>query len=259
MRAVSAGLLGSIALGGCQLVFSLEGTPGRDGAALCVETTTHDEDGDTIVDPCDPCPGEAVLGTHSDLDGIPDECDPRPALEGDVLAEFLSFAEADAATRWRADAASWQVGTDELRFADPGPSYATMRDARPAPAIPFAVAARVVIEAPPAVEGTLTVSGWSAAGQVVCGLERKAGLDHLILWYGNLAGQNDQAVIPPIAPGASYLVELHVEPGMARCKLRLGASEVGLSLPGTPEPTTIGFEAAGLAARVPYASVFARQ
>jgi hypothetical protein len=69
-------------------------TPLATDAAACA-TTTHDEDGDGVVDSCDNCPGIANASqadtTEAVPDGVGDACDPRPQAK-DRIALFESFA-----------------------------------------------------------------------------------------------------------------------------------------------------------------------
>jgi hypothetical protein len=69
-------------------------TPIAIDAPACA-TTTHDEDGDGIVDSCDNCPGIANANqadtTEVTPDGVGDACDPRP-MARDRIALFESFA-----------------------------------------------------------------------------------------------------------------------------------------------------------------------
>ena len=78
---------------------------------------THDEDGDSIVDACDNCPGIANGDqrdtTESVPDGVGDACDPRP-----TDADRITFFEAFAAplVGWKVDSMS-TVGGDRLTTA----------------------------------------------------------------------------------------------------------------------------------------------
>ena len=63
----------------------------------CAPLTTHDEDGDGVVDNCDNCPGIANAdqkdSTESAPDGVGDACDPRPSA-ADRITLFEAFAAA---------------------------------------------------------------------------------------------------------------------------------------------------------------------
>lgn len=69
--------------------------PPSGGDAMACATTTHDEDGDGVVDSCDNCPGipnaNQADTTESPPDGVGDACDPRPAAP-DRITLFESFA-----------------------------------------------------------------------------------------------------------------------------------------------------------------------
>ena len=85
----------------------------------------HDEDGDGVVDVCDLCPQIAnAPALDSDLDGIPDACDPHIATTGDVLLAFEPFAvDGPAPAGWQARGGGsqndWVVGGDALRITSP--------------------------------------------------------------------------------------------------------------------------------------------
>jgi hypothetical protein len=51
----------------------------------------HDEDGDGIVDACDPCPHIAGTDADADGDGVGDACDPQPTVPKQQLTFFDPF------------------------------------------------------------------------------------------------------------------------------------------------------------------------
>jgi len=75
-----------------------DGGPGpidvRDSGPTCWGTpSTHDEDGDGLVDECDNCPSvsnpsQADIGEGATGDGVGDACDPRPNAAGDSIFFF---------------------------------------------------------------------------------------------------------------------------------------------------------------------------
>ena len=126
-------LLCLLGLGGCDVVFDLEGEvvardaggealPGSDampdGPAPCpsIETCgqsiTHDENGDCTADPCDLCPHLRGVDTDEDGDRIGARCDITEFAASDV--RFESFATSFI------PAGSWTIFDDTLQAAGPG-------------------------------------------------------------------------------------------------------------------------------------------
>jgi hypothetical protein len=90
--------------------------------AGCVGTTTHDEDGDGIVDSCDNCPtvanaNQADTGEQSAggmADGVGDACDPRPAAGGDSILLFDPFTTGQIGSDWQVNGGTWQASADTI-------------------------------------------------------------------------------------------------------------------------------------------------
>jgi hypothetical protein len=81
----------------------------RDGGPTCWGTpSTHDEDGDGVVDECDNCPSlananQANLGEVNNgvgADGVGDACDPRPNAAGDSIFFFDGINFTSIPTTW---------------------------------------------------------------------------------------------------------------------------------------------------------------
>ena len=62
-----------------------------DVCPFVVDPEQRDHDGDLRGDACDVCPHRADNGADTDLDGVGDACDPRPAQPGDRIAYFEGF------------------------------------------------------------------------------------------------------------------------------------------------------------------------
>ncbi len=109
-------------LAGCDQVFGLERPDAPPPA--CSELTTHDEDGDGVVDTCDSCPGignplqEDVRETEAGAlpDGVGDACDPRPTVSGDHVERFLAFTEPSSISDWESFGGTWTIDGEHLVF-----------------------------------------------------------------------------------------------------------------------------------------------
>lgn len=83
----------------------------------------HDEDGDQIDDFCDNCPTVAnpdqLDTTEVALRQFPDRvgnaCDLWPALGGDLVAHFATFADSSESNQWRGS--GWTIADDQAHAA----------------------------------------------------------------------------------------------------------------------------------------------
>jgi hypothetical protein len=90
--------------------------------AGCAGRTTHDEDGDGIVDGCDNCPTVAnadqadfgEINAGGSADGVGDACDPRPAMGGDSILLFDPFASGQIGADWQLYGGTWRAGSDTI-------------------------------------------------------------------------------------------------------------------------------------------------
>lgn len=138
-----------IAVGsGCNLVYPLD-----------VECGDHDEDGDTIFDLCDNCPGipnTDQLDTTEDqapggiIDGVGDVCDPNPNTS-DQVVEVISFFGGAENQRWEAYSTTtgWTFDEESAVFTSTEPGeQAAVRSKRAQPSRPFVLEYEVVIDEP---------------------------------------------------------------------------------------------------------------
>ena len=112
-----------LSLTGCDIVMGLDERPHRPVSGL--ESATHDEDGDGIVDRDDPCPHLAAPADDDfDNDGIGDLCDPR--IDQLDLRYFISFERGTTGNLVR----DGQIGVgpdgDSIVFGDELDSHSTL-------------------------------------------------------------------------------------------------------------------------------------
>lgn len=93
----------------------------------CAPTTTHDEDGDGIVDNCDACPTVISTSVDTDGDGLTDACDPNisTSVDGDkiLLASVFASTSELSADYTQGGATNATVSADVLTL--PGGANAT--------------------------------------------------------------------------------------------------------------------------------------
>jgi len=110
---------------------------GRDSG--CSGAAQHDEDGDGVLDACDNCPSvpnpdqldQREVAAGFAADGVGDACDPRPALGGDAILLFDSFAAIQMGTEWSVYTGTWQQGVDTVRETATGNAQEITRVAFP--------------------------------------------------------------------------------------------------------------------------------
>ena len=92
---------------GCNQVFDVKDT--RAIVCWSSQKTDHDEDGDTLVDACDNCPGDPNPDQRdADEDGVGDACDPHPG----ALDQIELFDPLTDLGRWTADQGSGMWSSD---------------------------------------------------------------------------------------------------------------------------------------------------
>ena len=93
----------------------------RDSGPTCWGTpSTHDEDGDGLVDECDNCPtvanaNQADVGEGGSADGVGDACDPRPNAGGDSIFFFDGMNFTTIPSTWtNVGAGTWTASGTSL-------------------------------------------------------------------------------------------------------------------------------------------------
>ncbi|HSD89558.1 MAG TPA: hypothetical protein VLB44_18635, partial [Kofleriaceae bacterium] len=116
-----------LALGGCDVVFSVDRlppAPSYPGQVINDPDGDLDEDGDLNgTDLCPTVPNTEVgANTDMDMDGVGDRCDPHPSKPGDCLALFDDFHNETAPSpHWRVQGSTLAIGTNDLEFPRPNP------------------------------------------------------------------------------------------------------------------------------------------
>lgn len=156
-------------LAGCDQVWRFDTVRDPDGyiPQQCDQVTQHDEDGDTVRDACDNCPGTPNTNqADMDRDGVGDACDPS-ATTNEQIARFEPFAGPN--TAWQAASGTWTFDGESaiytsLTFA----GYATI-DAATRPEPPYTLELGATIDAIDEQGSILDVFG---DDDVPCGVTR---------------------------------------------------------------------------------------
>jgi hypothetical protein len=108
-----------VALVACGRLDFAERTPDATPVAV-----GHDEDGDGIPDPMDPCPHVAMGGTtDTDGDGVGDACDPNPTVPSEHWVKFATMQAGDTAFD---DITGFTQEADSIRASNSPAPYLTM-------------------------------------------------------------------------------------------------------------------------------------
>jgi hypothetical protein len=170
MGTVGAARVGWLLLAGCNVAWGIKQVPAPDAPPSCAALTSHDEDGDGVVDSCDKCPGIPDDQADSDGDGVGDACDPSPGV--DHIALFESFAEPGAGSGWTIQGGPWG-------FNDDAAIYTILSNAAPAE-----IDSKLPPLAPSRIEAVVTIDAIAAQGSFIqlvadvsvrCGVVRHTG------------------------------------------------------------------------------------
>ena len=221
-----------LALTACDAVFGVEhGAPPEN----CDEVTTHDEDGDGVVDACDNCPtvANADQANVLDADGVGDVCDPHPIADGDAIVRFVSFAEAGENARWRTNAGNWYVAADRMTYdAIDYQDWGATVSQTPPLVPPFTIVGRARLDEIPARHSGLGLlpnadgDGGAVGCAVVRPFEEDTRPDLLELYVA--AGAQPSDPIREMQDGDELELTLeYAPPTIARCAVRFDADPSG--------------------------------
>src|SRR3954468_6976851 len=112
MSARTSLALAWLACGGCDAVLGLKQF---DHQRCWSQTELGNEDGDALADGCDPCPIDPEdVPVDTDQDGVPDVCDPDPAVGGDAIVMFDGFTRD---VGWTTLSGTWTFDGDVVHQA----------------------------------------------------------------------------------------------------------------------------------------------
>jgi len=245
---------------GCNVAWGIRQIPEPDAAVpqLCDNITAHDEDGDTVRDGCDRCPGIPDPAQHdTDGDGVGDACDPS-SMTKNRIAWFESFAEPGGA-QWTVTKGSWAFQQDAAIYTDlTSTSYAVITAmTRPDP--PYTVEVGFTIDNIALQGSLLDVFGDT---DVQCGPIRHSPTSgDFVRVEDNVSNANSEQPVPTLHPGQRLRVTMTYDP---TSKVRCGVTDrdtgtttvTDLPLAGVPV-TSFGIRDLGLPVHVEYVAVYA--
>jgi hypothetical protein len=253
-------------LAGCDVLLGLRDF--NDPTRNCVASSDpsfHDEDADGLDDRCDNCPGianplqEDVLEAPAAPDGVGDACDPHPYAVGDVLVDFVSFHEAEAAARWQGD---WTLDGENLVYSNvTDGNFAVVVDQRPPPTRPFTLAASVAVDGFGTVYSNFNLAvdlDASRTKLVGCGLVSDAGSSTVIFLDDYDISHTDQRGVPSIDL-AEYKIVFRDDPAQAMVCSITGPSSgaTAMSEMGVIPPVgSIGFDSQTFAVHVHWLAIY---
>lgn len=267
MTTASLSLLGcALACSGCDVLFQLEQLEPAPDARDC---GVADEDGDSIPDTCDTCPGiNDAAQADDDGDGVGNACDPNGSVANAML-RFDAFDDgATAATRWLSVGASqWTFGAGSVShdLADlEGELQAATADA----ATELTIEAGFTFEAwqnqtnTPAIGVRLDAVATTASGhQCIVIPYSNDGLEDTVRLIED-AGASRALSIAPIVSGQQVVVigTRTFGPDALRCRVLIGDQEVVNTVKpaeGTwPAAGHVGVRASWATAQLRYVAIY---
>ncbi|MGE5184472.1 MAG: hypothetical protein ACM31C_20520 [Acidobacteriota bacterium] len=253
--------LGLVALCGCNQIFGLVPTKNPQDAPPDVDycavhqgsAISHDEDGDLIDDGCDACPGLADPDQADTLetanggtaDGVGDACDPSPTIGGDRLAKLAPFASPGELAAWTVATGSWGVASDTLVYVDPtgmasGSIFFTGATLR----VPYAVEARLVIDAMPSALNTGTVAirvGDLGGNGFACELDHDTTGNDIVFLYTD-SGSDTNHLTTPIGVGSAYQLRVVWTASELSCRFDATDGQHAAMHAGTGTGATAGLQ-----------------
>lgn len=273
-----AWILAGLLFGGCDVVFRIDrigvsdsmpdaldpsDAPDDSDASqqTSCETDTHDEDGDSVADACDVCPGIADDQTDSDMDGVGDVCDPSSQSKHDI-ALFLSFAGADI---WNTVAGNWPRDGESLVYdAVTLDAYGITVYQGAVPAPPFVVEYHFSVDSIEAQgSGFQVILDSDDMGRgITCGLQRHESptIKDVVRTTYAMASVSSETDINAVTTGGYRVIATYDRDDLIRCVASAddsstgGSTMLGLSTP--PAAGTLGFRSFRVGAHLHYIAIY---
>ena len=264
-------ILGVLLLVGCDVVFRIDAIDGEqdgqhdadvgepDAPLGCEQITSHDEDGDTVTDACDVCPGTPDDQSDSDGDGVGDACDPNNSTQ-DRLALFVTFAESSAPNDWEPIVGTWSVDGEDLLHTSPSTANRSIVGfKRSIPEPPYVLEIRLTV---------LSISTLSSVFAIVADAnDEHRGVQCALFRYENPTRDAVRADYANVAPNETNLSQVtpdvyrmtmsYEEPGPLRCTF--GATATMISLPQISSTGRLVLQSQGVAARIHHLAIYTRE
>ena len=239
-------------------------TPDARFSVPCEQLSTHDEDGDTVSDACDNCPGipNAEQASALDEDLVGDACDPSNQSR-EQIELFISFAAAGDDNAWQNLDGHWFVDGealvyDSITFNEHGTTEYT--GAIPPP--PYTLEYRYTIDSIVSMSAILRANadrdpqGRGSA----CGLKRTDGLVDSVRTDHMPTSDANETDITDVAPGDRHRIVMTYSPSRIHCALETasgsGGGATSVDFPTTALVGPFAFESLRIGVHLEYLVIY---